>query len=242
MPSKAKTSPTDTKKDLELPLPRNWPEHVTYLTDHTYSNAITPEQRSGLSRTRTDEMATWSRITPAQLKAFRDVVEIKFISDDKHPAKGQRGLFAAKHLEPDSFLCLYLGHVHTNAMSDSDPKSDYDLNLDGELGLSIDAGRSGNEARCCNDYRGITERPNAEFRDCFVQVPCSKRSSGWKWERRVGIFVLSAGNAGKRKKGIAAGQEVLISYGKGFWEARKRLAEFRKDEMMLQIASLALDA
>lgn len=42
-----------------------------------------------------------------------------------------------------------------------------------------------------------------------------KRANGLKWERRVGIFVLSAGKAGKRKGGIKAGEEVLVSYGKG---------------------------
>ena len=36
-----------------------------------------------------------------------------------------------------------------------------------------------------------------------------------KWERRVGIFVLSAGKAGKRKGGIKPGEEILVSYGKG---------------------------
>lgn len=66
-----------------------------------------------------------------------------------------------------------------------------------------------------NDYRTIAERPNAEFRDCFIQVKSTKRIDGMKWERRVGIFVLSAGKAGKRKGGIRAGEEVLVSYGKG---------------------------
>ena len=69
--------------------------------------------------------------------------------------------------------------------------------------------------RCfqANDYRTIADRPNAEFRDCLVQVR-SKRADGMKWERRVGIFVLSAGKAGKRKGGIKAGEEILVSYGK----------------------------
>jgi len=103
-------------------------------------------------------------------------------------------------------------------MSDQDPHSDYDLNLDKDIGLSVDAAHSGNESRCANDYRGIAERPNAEFRDCYVKVPCAKRAGGMKWERRVAIFVLSAGKAQLRKNGIKAGQEILVSYGKGFWE------------------------
>ena len=80
-----------------------------------------------------------------------------------------------------------------------------------------------------NDYRTIADRPNAEFRDCFVQVKSQKRTDGVKWERRVGVFVLSAGKAGKRKGGINAGEEILVSYGKGFWESRQVIAKFRGD-------------
>jgi hypothetical protein len=36
---------------------------------------------------------------------------------------------------------------------------------------------------------------------------------------------LSAGKTGKRAKGIARGQEILISYGKGFWTERQSTQE-----------------
>lgn len=222
-------------------LPKNWPSDVTFLTEQTYSDAVTPDQRAGISRTCTDSEA-WAKIPPEALQSPCPRVEIVTIKNEKHPACGQRGIFAAQQLDPDTLIIVYKGHVHTNAMSDQDPHSDYDLSLDRELGLSVDAARSGNEARFANDYRGIAERPNAEFRDCFVQVPCSKRTGGVKWERRVGIYVLSAGNAGKRRAGIKAGEEVLVNYGKGYWEGRKTVASFRKDEEMLKIALGALDA
>ncbi|KXL45802.1 hypothetical protein M433DRAFT_239288 [Acidomyces richmondensis BFW] len=221
--------------------PENWPKDIKYLTDHTYSAAITTDQRAALSRT-TAETLTWVKIPPSQILSPSPLVRISIIEDENHPAHGQRGLFAARHLEPETFICLYLGHVHTNSLSDTDPHSDYDLAFDRELSLSVDAARSGNESRCANDYRGIAERANAEFRDCFVQVSSKKRTGGVKWERRVGIFVLSAGKAGKRKMGIAEGDEILVSYGKGYWEARRTVAGFRKDEVMLKIAQLALEA
>ena len=96
----------------------------------------------------------------------------------------------------------------------------------------------GNEARFINDYRGITSRPNAEFRDVFVI------RNGVK-ERGVGVFVKAAkevkgkkgsgngngkgkgeGKVGKKAEmsGIAKGEEVLVSYGRGFWC-------FRREEM-----------
>ncbi|EMC95669.1 hypothetical protein BAUCODRAFT_34434 [Baudoinia panamericana UAMH 10762] len=247
MPSKSKADVAafaPQKLDCATaPLPKDWPEDVTYLTDHTYSAAVTADQRTALSRTGSDD-ATWSQIAASNeaLILPNPLVEIRVITDETHPACGQRGLFAAQHLAPDRLICMYLGHVHNNSLSDTDPHSDYDLSLDREIGLSVDAVRSGNESRCANDYRGIAERPNAEFRDCYIQVVCAKRKDGMKWERRVGIFVLSAGKAGKRKGGIKDGEEVLVSYGKGFWEGRKMMATFRKDEVMLKTAQLALNA
>ena len=228
MPSKAKSQRKRKVETNSDHLPCNWPREIPYLTDQTYSDAVTADLRADLSRI-TSESASYAKISPDALKAPCPWVEIKTITDDKHPASGQRGLFATQHLEPDSLVCLYLGHVHTNALSDTDPHSDYDLALDRDNGLSVDAAWSGNEARFANDYRSIAERANAEFRDCLIQVKSEKRADGVKWERRVGIFVISAGKAGKRKAGIKAGEEILVSYGKGFWEGRQLMAKFRKD-------------
>jgi hypothetical protein len=222
-------------------LPTNWPENILYITDQTYSSAVPTELRDGLSR-KNAESESLQRIPASLLQYPCPRVSIKVIEKPEHPAHGQRGLFAAEHLPPDSFIIVYTGHVHTNSMSDTDPHSDYDLSLDRDLGLSIDAGVRGNEARTANDFRGVAERPNAEFRDCFIKVPSDKRVGGTKWERRVGIFVLPAGNAGKRKAGIRKDEEILVSYGKGFWESRKTIATFRRDAEMLKIANAALDA
>ncbi|EXJ92196.1 hypothetical protein A1O3_00746 [Capronia epimyces CBS 606.96] len=110
----------------------------------------------------------------------------------------------------------------THATSNYDPThatSNYDLSLDRDLGLAIDASRCGNEARFINDYRGIRAAgPNAEFRDCLVQVG----PGPGRLEKRIGVFVLSPGKAGgPRAKGIAKGEEIVVSYGKGFWNARR---------------------
>jgi SET domain-containing protein len=102
----------------------------------------------------------------------------------------------------------YLGFYHT--AEESDPKSDYDISLDRESGVSIDAQSMGNEGRFVNDYRGVPgkERPNVEF---------ETRRVGGKGDAdgqlRMGIWVLS--------KEIKKGEELLVSYGKGFWEGRK---------------------
>ncbi|QIW94907.1 hypothetical protein AMS68_000425 [Peltaster fructicola] len=226
--------------DLDDVPPENWPPDITYLTDHTYSDAVTAEQRTALSRP-APESDQWTKISREQINETLDRVKIIIIDDEKHPAYRQRGLFAKSKLDPDAFITLYLGHVHTNSLVDTDPHSDYDLALDRDIGLSVDAAKSGNIARFANDYRCVAERPNAEFRDCFIKVPCTKRAGGVKWERRVGIFVLPAGKAGKRKTGIRENEEVLVSYGKSYWESRKLMATFRKDFEMLNIAEAALD-
>ena len=228
MPSKPKSQRRAKLENKRDHVPRNWPKEILYLTDHTYSAAVTADQRADLSRI-TPESASYAKILPGALQSPCTRAQIMTITNEKHPAHGQSGLFATEHLEPDSLVCLYLGHVHTNSISDTDPHSDYDLALDRDNGLSVDAARSGNEARFANDYRGIAEQANAEFRDCLVQVKSEKRADGVKWARRVGIFVISAGKAGKRKAGISAGQEILVSYGKGFWEGRHLMAKFRKD-------------
>ncbi|RMD40560.1 hypothetical protein DV735_g4570, partial [Chaetothyriales sp. CBS 134920] len=91
----------------------------------------------------------------------------------------------------------------------------------------------GNEARFINDYRGVADRPNAEFRDVIVlHNGGNKGGSGKKKERGVGVFVKKASKskASKRKQGskredddvgIRKGEEILVSYGRGFWSARR---------------------
>jgi hypothetical protein len=135
-----------------------------------------------------------------------------------HPAHGQSGLFASKNLTPDTFICSYMGFVHGPAEMNSD--SNYDLSLDRELQIGVDATNMGNEARFINDYRGIRpDGPNAEFRDCLVYV-------GGLLELRIGIFVLSPGKkGGGRAKGISKGDEIVVSYGKGFWSHRRQEGE-----------------
>lgn len=140
------------------------------------------------------------------------LVLITPISAFTHPARGEYGLFATRTLPPSSFILSYIGRVHSDDPSDTDSTSRYDIALDRELGLAIDAAKEGNEARFVNDYRHIADKPNAEFKDCWVNI------APGKWERWIGIFVLSAGNAGKRKAGIKSGEEILVSYGKGFWK------------------------
>ncbi|TPX07073.1 uncharacterized protein E0L32_010968 [Thyridium curvatum] len=239
-------------------LPKNWPQDVTYLTEPTYSRHITPSQ---LALLRTPDPSL-PRIPPAPPPGPWPDVLIAPITAPSHPARGQRGLFAARDLPPGSFVVPYLGHYyHAAGMTGTTEgagaeeeearrhaaASDYDLWLDRGAGVAVDAARAGNEARFVNDYRGTgARRANAEFREVWDAVrgekgmgvfvlPLGKRRAA-KLARRRREGKVAAGGGRKRAGGgeekeeeeeeeddgwIRKGKEILVSYGKGFWEKRR---------------------
>lgn len=195
------------------PKPKNWPKDIHYLTSLSLLPSVDP------ATLRVASPGTLPLIAPRPT-APSSSASILPITNPTHPAFGQNGLFAAKPLPPGTFILFYLGLVHTSATTD--PESDYDLSLDREHDISIDATRCGNEARFINDYRGVrSDGPNAEFRDCVFEV------SAGVLERRIGVFVLEKGRSSKgpRAKGVAKGHEIVVSYGKGFWNARQVASE-----------------
>lgn len=162
------------------------------------------------------------------------------------PAHGQAGLFATRDLAPGSLILPYLGEVHIgtppfgvpaaggigSSNTDADDRydyaqSDYDLWLDRDGDLAVDAARAGNEARFVNDYRGVPRREGRKANAEFKVV----------WDLRVGercmaVFVLPAGKRAvgrARTVGIARGEEVLVSYGRGFWQGRREEGEGEGD-------------
>lgn len=158
-------------------------------------------------------------------------VQIRKISDPRHPANGQAGLFNAsgKALPRGTWIRDYVGWVHTEA--EADPKSDYDLSLDrrvvrderGEVlrvdVIGIDATKMGGEARFVNDYRGVPgfQRPNAvfELREWDL-AQTGGRGGGGKKGIRMAVW------AGPH--GIDKGAEICVSYGRGFWQKRSEEA------------------
>jgi hypothetical protein len=194
--------------------PKGWAGQATYLHAPSYSKKLGSEKVNTLIIQRANLA---SNVQIYKTRGPYSNVKITPVSDSAHPAHGQYALYTNTHLPPDSFVLPYLGYVHDQ--TDTDEASDYDLSLDRELGIGVDASKMGNEARFINDYRGVATAPNAEFRDIHVDI------GHGKVERRVGVFVLSAGKSGKRAKGIGRGQEILVSYGKGFWTERQATEE-----------------
>ncbi|KAL1895094.1 hypothetical protein Sste5346_005516 [Sporothrix stenoceras] len=245
------TSPDAAPKTV----PENWPSNVTYLTTPVYAG-ISQRQRQVLQTQPADlpgapastpplsEVPSILRFGPSPL------VEIRSITDPNHPACGQRGLFAARNLRAGSFILPYLGVYHRGNVAAGRPgtnphnkrESDYDLWLDRDADVAVDADRQGNEARFVNDYRGTGKpRANAEFREVWDPR---------RGERCMAVFVLPAGKrallqaaANKQNTnkvgGIAQGEEILVSYGKGFWEMRQKEAASAKEGEAEQVTAQA---
>jgi hypothetical protein len=159
------------------------------LSDYRFTSAAHPIYLSLQSNT-----ATITKISRKKM------VQVRTISDPTHPAFTQRGLFSTRKVERGSHLLDYIGLVHTE--QESNPDSNYDLRFVKvkDEWLSIDAAEMGNDARYINDYRGIAQRPNVEFRDY-----------DYGGKRRMGVFAL---------RHLDKNEELVVTYGKGFWAAR----------------------
>ena len=183
--------------------PKNWPSTFPYLICPLHDKALTAEDKQFLGAAPPSPIL---RIPASTTPTPSTIVHIQPIRDPSHPAHGQHGLFATQALKPGTFILAYLGRVHSEVATDG--QSDYDIWLDKDQGLAVDAGKQGNEARFVNDYRGVKPRPNALFGTAWCE----------RWQQLcVAVF------ADKRKdsKGITKGEEVVVSYGKGFWDQRR---------------------
>ncbi|KAM5346499.1 hypothetical protein ACJ41O_009504 [Fusarium nematophilum] len=194
--------------------PKNWPDGFPYLRAPLHDKSITPAHLQAL-RAKPSPSSDIPIIPSSSTATPSPLVKIQPISDPSHPAHGQSGLFAAQNLPAGSFILAYLGRVHTGAASSTE--SDYDLWLDRGADAAVDAAREGNEGRYVNDFRGVGERANAEFRTVWCE----------RWgELCVGVWVIGGGGKGKKGRkggggGIRKGEEILVSYGKGFWGERR---------------------
>jgi len=176
-------------------VPKNWPKDVRYLEAPVYHKSVPKEIVTQLHNI----SLQLGVVSPSNIAW----TQIRQIHTEAHPACGQLGLFAARKIPSNTMLLWYLGEVHMELRE----TSDYDLSLmkrnDG-VNVGIDAQYMGNEARCINDYRGVAERPNALFKEV-------RSDSG---ELRMSVWSGS--------KGVAKNDEILVSYGKGWWNARSK--------------------
>ncbi|WVW83888.1 hypothetical protein I302_105910 [Kwoniella bestiolae CBS 10118] len=215
------------QKGHDTPPPPNWPEGVIYLIKPRLSPLFPPKLIPLLS-------PNSKTFNPKAIK-HPSSVQIKRIETEGHPAKGQNGLFAKSKIKGGEMIIPYLGVLHSTLIPDDldeneieilrqkDPhsSSDYDLSLlrisssdirnpfpGKHVSIGIDAAKMGNAARFVNDYRGLPIQngntgPNAEFR----------MGQGEDGGLRMEIWSL--------KGGVGKGEEIRVSYGKGWWGARR---------------------
>ncbi|EJD55443.1 hypothetical protein AURDEDRAFT_49930 [Auricularia subglabra TFB-10046 SS5] len=179
--------------------PKGWPHSIEYITQPRYAAHVPVAIKKHLQGD--------GRSVPA---APCLLVQIRRITTQAHPAHGQAGLFATRKIAANTFILDYMGEIHTDVRE----TSDYDLSLvrlpaaefavgEGDwLSAGVDAARCGNEARFVNDYRGVAPRANAVFKE--------GRTGGG--ELRIGVWSGS--------RGIDKNEEIVVSYGKGWWSAR----------------------
>ncbi|CAO1628422.1 unnamed protein product [Parajaminaea phylloscopi] len=215
-------------------IPEHWPGDVQYLRSTCVPS---PRLPSSLAAVFCRELPRDSVYHADRLRAL-DWVVIKPIRDPRHPAAGQNGLFAKRDIPARTVVVPYLGEVHTE--EESDERSDYDLGVFGpaEAGggeangsssgvpLGIDATRAGCEARFVNDYRGVADRANVFFVEFEVPDGAGQAHRGLAFQTGAKV--------------VKAGQELLTSYGKGFWAART--PQEPALEPSLKGAAAALDA
>ena len=181
--------------------PRNWPDGFPYVKSPLHAKDL---EKSHLTFLRT-KPTSLTTITSSQSSLPSSIVKIVPITSPTHPAYQQHGLFATQNLKPGTLIVPYLGRTHTTKTTD--PTSDYDIWLDKEADIAVDASKEGNEGRFVNDFRGIREKANAEF--------------GEAWSELWGEIVVCVWVKKGAGKGIRKGEEICVSYGKGFWEERK---------------------
>lgn len=184
-----------------------WPPDVRYLDALDYSRLVDPEN----AHARAYRPSGNAPCRHTRDKAKRRV-KVRFVTDEGHPARGERGLYANKKFAPRERIIDYHGVVTTS--EDADETSDYCLAFGLRNELAVDARRAGNEARFANDFRNTGKAQNAKF-DAYTDE---------KGDYKLAVF------AGPTKA-IAKGEEILISYGKRFWASRfgDDLESFRTD-------------
>ena len=179
------------------------------LKGNNTTNTITKgtSRSNGTTTTTTTHNATTTttKTSKKKVEATQQKVCWRVVTDTKHPACGQLGLFTRNniHLHNKEHITDYYGRV-TLAGRES-TTSDYTASFGDENELVIDAEQMGCEGRMVNDYRNTGMPMNAAFEQYRDDVG----------DLQLCIIVSS-------KHGIPPGREVLVSYGKGFWEKRVR--------------------
>ena len=130
-------------------------------------------------------------------------VEIRVL--EAGPCRGCRGLFASRPFVPGERIVRYCGLAQPRGAG-SGP-SDYLFALKG-VAVDIDATRAGNESRYANDCRGTGCARNAQFVEAWGDADGRPAVEGAAAPPSLSLAVWI-----EALRPIAAGEEILVSYG-----------------------------
>mmetsp|Transcript_16557 Transcript_16557/g.26431 ORF Transcript_16557/g.26431 Transcript_16557/m.26431 type:complete len:633 (-) Transcript_16557:8-1906(-) len=155
-----------------------------------------------------------------------DVVKIKTISDREDPNYVQpghnRGLFANTFIEKGAFILPYSGKV---VLADDDGCCDYEIPFpayDPTRSYVVRPLEYGNEARFINDYR----HHGCRQRHANVQLKQA-------WSRHTGACFIGV----FAKLDIGIGEELLMDYGKHYWQLQRRKRHLGLPKAVIPIPS-----
>jgi hypothetical protein len=186
-----------------------WPSDVIFTPYNIYSPNV---DKDVLKKIYVDVRHDQNHIPPFSKTTRCPLARPRVITDSRHPAYGQAGLFATYDLPAHSRILSYCGLVCDGKLESN--SSAYVLAF--AEGLSIDSEKIGNESRFINDFRGIAVRPNAQFVMEYNSNNNSTKSTDDNGLRHVpllpsgmAVFVMS--------QTIKRGTEITVTYGKGYW-------------------------
>ncbi|KAL7517978.1 hypothetical protein ACHAWX_002841 [Stephanocyclus meneghinianus] len=180
----------------------DWPSSVEFSNNYRWDSSVPREIKNKYCPVH----GARNRVS-----CFSRKVYFKKITDPKHPAYGEFGLYCAlpNGAPPGTWLLDYVGHISLG--EDQDNQSDYISDFGEKSELACDANSYGNEARFLNDYRNTGRHPNVEFN--FRRDKCG--------ELRQGVYVkLKKNSKVEGFDGIKQHDELLVSYGKSYWRSR----------------------
>jgi len=133
-------------------------------------------------------------------------VEIRVL--EVGPCSGARGLFAARDFVPGERVMRYCGVAKARGPAGSGDASDYLYALGGAA-VDIDAARAGNESRYANDCRGTGKARNAQFVEAWGAADGRPVDDTAADSLSLAVWIEAL-------RPIAAGDEILVSYGANY--------------------------
>lgn len=193
---------SESKVTQQQTLGDPWPSSVEFSNNYRWDESVSQDIKD-----------TYHPVTGARVRTnhLSRRVYFKRITDTNHPACGEYGLYCAlpNGAPPGTWLLDYVGHVTLG--ENQDKQSDYVSDFGEHSELACDANTYGNEARFLNDFRNTGKYPNVEFNFRRDQ----------HGELRQGVYVkLAKDSKVEGFNGVRQHEELLVSYGKGYWRSR----------------------